>query len=136
MTVQLKTVFFEGEPSYNSSDTRRYYPTQWIYGNKTLRDIWFSFIRNNSVNFVSWFRTGGWNFDKDPQTYIGDYSKDIDKTDDNSRYVPGYYVAMIEHNNGSKYPYFTYVGEIFGRKVGIWFGRSSGSGRFSFSIRA
>ncbi len=122
--------------TWDSSDTRRYYPAQWVFDNRVLRDIWFSFIRNNSVNYVSWYRTAGWNLSKPIETFIGIYDKTVDKNDNNSKYAPGYYIILIEHNNGKKYPYFTYVGEIFGRKVGIWMGRSSGLGRFSFSIRA
>lgn len=128
-----KDSFYNDLPSYDSSDTRRYYPTQWIYDNKTLRDIWFSFIRNNSVNYFSWYRTGGWT--DEVECVAGKFDSRIDKNDDNSYYVAGWYVIKVKHVNGKTYPFFTFIGEIFGRKIGMWLGRSSGSGRYSISIR-
>lgn len=125
--------------SWDSSDTRRYYPSEWIYNNRTLRDIWFSFIRNNSVNHFSWYRTGGWT--DEINVVAGSYDKEInisDRADDGTHtyYYPGWYLVNVKHKNGKVYPYYTYVGVLFGRKVGMWFGRSPGSGRQSFSLRA
>ena len=128
-----KDSFYNGKPSYDSSDTRRYYPAQWIYDNKTLRDIWFSGIRNCAVNYKSWTRTGGWV--KPTKVYLGKFDEEIDKNDDNSYYYEGLYLADILHKNGKVYPYYTYVGNFVGRKTGVWLGRSSGSGRFSMSVR-
>jgi hypothetical protein len=126
-----------GKRMYDASDSDEHYPKWVLKTNKFwIRATWWSFIRNNTVNYVSWFRTTGWNTDKvSVETYWGKFGLDIDKTDNNFRYVPGMYLVKIKHNNGKWYPYFTYVGEIFGKKIGIWQGRSKGSGRFSFSVR-
>lgn len=128
-----------GEKSYDSSMTRRYYPYQWIYDTKLFRDIWWSFIRNNSVNYVSWNITGGWIdniYDgKSLEVLLGSYNDNIDKSDNNAYYVPGMYLIRVLHKDGSWNTRFTYVGEIFGRKIAIWMGKSKGSGRFSFSAR-
>lgn len=127
---------YNGKPSYDSSCTRKYYPTQWIYDNKILRDTWWSLIRNNSVNYISWNNTGGWKTPLEVETLWGYFDENIDKSDDNSYYVPGMYLVRILHNDGSTHSRFTLVSEVFGRKFAFWIGKSSGSGRFSFSMRA
>jgi hypothetical protein len=124
----------DGSIMYCASDNDRYYP-KWVLKTKWfwLRAMWWSFIRNNTVNYVSWFRTRGWT--DEVETLFGKYDILIDKNDNNYMYVPGYYLVLVKHNNGKKYPYFTFIGEIFGHKIGIWQGFSRGSGRFSFSVR-
>lgn len=126
----------DGSKMYDASDNDKHIP-EWIVKTKWfwLRAVWWSFIRNNSVNYVSWFRTTGWCEEPEVTTYWGKFSIDIDKNDNNTKYIPGMFLTLLKHNNGKTYPYFTYIGEIFGKKIGIWQGRSSGSGRFSFSIR-
>ena len=141
--------FADGTRMYCASDNDRYYP-KWVLNTKWywLRATWWAFIRNNTVNYVSWFRTTGWvlqdaepTFDFDSVegssviTYWGKFNTGIDKNDKNTRYSPGMYLVRVLHKDGKWYPYFTFIGEIFGKKVGIWQGRSKGSGRFSFSIR-
>jgi hypothetical protein len=125
----------DGTPSYDSSTSRKYYLSDFIYNNRVLRDIWWSFIRNNTVNFVSWNVTGGWKKPIEYTCLLGEYNENIDKSDDNVYYVPGMYLIRVKHNDGSINSRFTYVGEILGHKIGIWMGKSSGSGRFSFSTR-
>ena len=128
------------EESYNestcwdSSDTETYYPA-FVYKHRVLRDIWWSFIRNNTVNLWSWYRTGGWVRPIQQTTYWGEFDENIGKNDSNTRYNPGYYLAKFKHNNGKSYIYFVYAGEHFGRKSGMVLGRSSGSGRWSFNIK-
>lgn len=122
-------------PRYDSSNTRRYYPNNFIYNNGILRDFYWSVIRNNSVNFISWSISGGWVSPIQYETLWGKYDERIDKSDDNSYYFKGMYFIRVLHKDGTWRTRFTYVGEIFGRKIGIWQGESKGSGRFSFSIR-
>ena len=125
----------DGSRMYDSSPNREYYPSDFIYKHKTLRDIWWSFIRNNAVNYVSWNITGGWKQPLEYKTLWGTFNELVDKSDDNSYYVEGIYLILVLHNNGKIYPRFTYVGEVFGKKLGIWVGNSRWSGRFSFSRR-
>ena len=125
----------DGSPSYDSSTSRGYYPSDFVYNNKILRNFWWSCIRNNSVNFISFSITGGWVSPIQYETLWGVYDERIDKSDDNSYYVEGMYLIRVLHKDGTWRTRFTYVGEIFGRKIGIWQGESKGSGRFSFSIR-
>lgn len=140
-------VYPDGTLMYDASDRDKYYP-QWVLDTKWfwLRATWWSFIRNNTVNYVSWFRTGGIVYQtdgngteyiaiEDYETYWGTYGKAIDKKDDNSRYVPGMYLVRIRHHDNKWYTRFTFIGEIFKHKVGVWQGRGD-SGRFSFSVRA
>ena len=87
----------DGTPSYDASDTDKYFP-EWVTNTKWrwLRDIWWSFIRNNTVNYVSWYRTGGIIFDtvesddeiilgENYETYWGKFDWYIDKNDRNTR---------------------------------------------------
>jgi hypothetical protein len=124
----------DGSIMYCASDNDRHYP-KWVLKTKWfwLRAMWWSFIRNNTVNFVSWFRTGGWT--DDIEILAGDYEVYINKNDSNSYYKSGWYLVLVKHKNGKKYPYFTFIGKIFEHKIGIWQGFSRGSGRFSFSLR-
>jgi hypothetical protein len=125
----------DGSRRYDSSNTRRYYPSDFVYNTRWLRDFWWSFIRNNTVNYVSWTKTTGW---QEPLVYEelwGKFDLAIDKKDDNSYYVPGMYLINVLHKDGKYHPRFTWVGEVFGYKCAAWMGLSKGSGRFSFSMR-
>lgn len=127
----------DGTPMYDASDSNQHYPmwvlaTDWFW----LRATWWAFIRNNTVNYVSWTKTTGWKEPMQYECYWGKYDGKIDKSDDNSYYVKGVYLIRVLHKDGTYNTRFTYVGEVFGYKTAIWMGKSKGSGRFSFSMRA
>jgi len=126
-----------GGRMYSASDNPERYP-EWIWNLQWtwLLQVWWAFIRNNTVNYVSWNRTGGWKTPYETTTYWGKFDIHVDKNDKNSQYYPGMYLSVIKHRDGKYYPFFTYIGTIFVRKFGIWQGKSEGSGRFSFSVRA
>jgi len=148
-STALDSYHKDGTPMYCASDNPKRYP-KWIWNLDWywLKATWWSFIRNNTVNFVSWHRTMGWKlkntdtsyeFDlkegKSVKTYWGEFNINIDKNDKNTKFVPGMYLVKVLHNNGKWYPYFTFIGEVFNHKIGIWQGWSKGSGRFSFAFR-
>jgi hypothetical protein len=126
----------DGSIMYDASDSDEHYPkwvldTNWFW----LRATWWSFIRNNTVNYVSWTKTSGWIEPTQYTCYIGKYDAKIDKSDNNSYFVKGMYLINVLHKDGNYYPRFTYVGEALGYKIAIWMGKSKSSGRFSFSWR-
>ena len=126
----------DGSTMYDSSDSDEHYPkwvlaTNWFW----LRATWWSFVRNNTVNYVSWTKSTGWKTPLEYKCYWGEFDVAIDKNDSNTYYVPGMYLINVLHKDGKYHPRFTYVGQVGSYKVAVWIGLSKGSGRFSFSMR-
>ena len=126
----------DGSLMWNASDNDAHYP-KWVLKTKCfwLRVMWWSFIRNNSVNYASWQRTGGWVEPLKYNTLWGKFDAKVDKNDNNTYFFEGMYLIRVLQRDGKYHTRFTYVGNFLGKKQAVWMGFSQASGRFSFSQR-